>query len=390
LAARAAAARVLHVVQSGDRGGVQRHVRDLVLGGRQLTVGVAAGQEGWLTQLLQSAGVPVHHIPSLRRALDPWAAQRAAHEVRAVVDAAGANLVHAHGVFALLACRDLGGRPLVYTPHGFQWRDPDHPPWVRVGSRLVHRQLAPRVAAVVAVSGRDAADAVALGVPPEHVHHVPNGVALPGAAGAGASWRGAGEEGAPRSNSSPSPVLRVPPALGVAARLVPGKGVDEAIRLLAALSGGVELHVAGVGPEEQRLRRLARRSGVGTRVRWLGWQDDLGPFYRRLAVYVTFSRKEGLPYALLDALAHGVPVVASDIPGHAEVLAGSAAGMLVRRGEGRLAARRMQAWLRDPEAWQTASRAARALVRDRFDLGRMLQRHATLYASLMAAPTAAD
>ncbi len=352
---------MLHVVQSGDRGGVQRHVRDVALGLRARTAGVVVGQEGWLTAQLREAGIPVVLAPSLRRAVDPMASARAAREVRQAAEATGAGVLHAHGIFALLACRHPGGRPLVYTPHGFQWRDPAHPPWLRAASRVVHRGLGPRLAALVAVSGRDAMDAAGLGVPLERVHHVPNGV--------------------PPARGPEAPAHRFPPALGVATRLVPGKGLKEAIRLLARLQGGVELHVAGTGPLEADLRRLALRVGVSTRVRWLGWQDDLEPFYRRIAVYVTLSRKEGLPYAVLDALAQGVPVLASDIPGHAEILAGGAAGFLVRRRAWEDAAARAHTWLYDTQAWQDASRAARREALQRFALAQMLQRLAALYAA---------
>ena len=289
------APRVLHVVQSGDRGGVQRHVRDVATGLRPLTAGVVTGTGGWLADEMAAGGIPTVRAPSLRRALDPLAVAAAAKEVRQAARDLGADTVHAHGIFALLAAQRVPGLPLVYTAHGFLWNDPAHPVWLRQLARRIHRRLAPRLAALVAVSAQDAQDARALGIPPERIHAIPNGVALGGEA------------------------LQGPPprVIGTAGRLVPGKGVEDVLRLTALVPADVALHVAGTGPAEATLQRKAEELGLGSRVRWLGWVDDMGGLYGGLGVYATLSGKEGLPYAVLDAMAQGLPVVASDIPAHA-------------------------------------------------------------------------
>lgn len=359
--------RVLHVVQSGGGGGVQRHVRDLATGLAPHTAGVVVGSDGWLCDRLRAAGIPIIAAPTLRRALDPLAVRAAGAEVRRAAATTGATVVHAHGIFALLAARAAFPLPLVYTAHGFQWRDPEHPRWLRRLSRLLHRRLAPHLAALIAVSAEEARDAGGLGLPPARIHHIANGVALPPA------------------GVAPPPQ----PVLGTAGRLVAGKNVEGLLRLLTLLPPDVTLWIAGDGPAAPTLRAKAEAIGIGGRVRWLGWCEDLTSFYRGIGVFCTLSRKEGLPYAVLDAMAYGLPVVASDIAAHAELLGGDWGG-LVREGNLAEAVERVRRWLDEPLAWQTASLAARAAVGERFGLQGMLERTLAVHRAVCPQAARAD
>lgn len=103
--------------------------------------------------------------------------------------------------------------------------------------------------------------------------------------------------------------------IGVAARLETVKGVDVAIRALAAMQSGALLAIAGTGSQDAALRQLARDCGVAQRVLFLGHIDDVARFYAALDVLCLSSRAEGLPLSVLEAQACGVPVVASAVGG---------------------------------------------------------------------------
>jgi glycosyltransferase involved in cell wall biosynthesis len=108
----------------------------------------------------------------------------------------------------------------------------------------------------------------------------------------------------------------------VAGRLVEEKGYDTAIR--AARGAGIPLMIAGAGPDERRLRMLAD----GGEVRFCGWvsQAELAQLRSSAAVVLAPSRwEEPCPYAVLDSLAAGVPVLASDRGGLPELVGGDAA-----------------------------------------------------------------
>jgi glycosyltransferase involved in cell wall biosynthesis len=103
----------------------------------------------------------------------------------------------------------------------------------------------------------------------------------------------------------------------VAGRLVEEKGYDTAI--LAARAASVPLMIAGVGPDEQRLRQLA----AGGEIRFTGWvsQPALAELRRGAALVLVPSRcEEACPYAVLDAFAAGIPVLASDRGGLPEMV----------------------------------------------------------------------
>lgn len=117
----------------------------------------------------------------------------------------------------------------------------------------------------------------------------------------------------------------VPAHLGTVGRLVPEKGLDV---LLAAMpyvlsKRPVVLNVVGEGPERATLERRAEGLPV-TFVGHLSLPSDVASFLRSIDVFVMPSRWEGLPNALLEALACGVPAVATDVPGMAEAAAGNA------------------------------------------------------------------
>lgn len=349
--------RVLHIVQSGDRGGVQRHVHDLALGLMGQTCGVVTGTEGWLSRTVQEAGIPVRVLGHLERSLDPRDVAMARRELASVCDALSPRVIHAHGVFALLAALPLADElPLAYTGHGFQWHDKAHLWGVRRLSLQLHRRAARKVAAFVAVAS-EGDEARRLGF--RRVERIPNGVALP-------------EAGAGPADTN---------TFGVATRLVPGKGLPELLAILAA-HPQLRLLVAGDGPLRQQLEGQADELGVRGRVEFLGWQDDLSTFYGSVFAFVSLSQKEGLPYGVLDALAAGLPVVLSDIPGHRELVQHSRNGYLVAQGDAAAAGQALQGLSTDRSFCMAAGTASRELVRTRYALASMLERHAAVYTEL--------
>ena len=143
-------------------------------------------------------------------------------------------------------------------------------------------------------------------------------------------------------------------------RLVPEKAPDLLIRAYREVSGGRPLVIAGDSSfTDAYVARLRAEAAGDPRIRFCGYVfgDTLAELYSNAAVFVQPSRLEGLPLTLLEACAHGVPVVASDIAPHREILGPTAAG-LVRTGDQHALSRRITEFLGDP------SRAAAKVVRD--------------------------
>ena len=165
----------------------------------------------------------------------------------------------------------------------------------------------------------------------------------------------------------------VPEVLTVG-RAVPVKGQALLVESLAALAGrGLEarLTIVGDGPQLPALRALADRLGVTDRVEFTGavGQDEIRAYYERADVFALPSFAEGLPVVLIEAMATGLPVVASRITGIPELVEEGVSGLLVTPGDGADLTRALDDVLRAPSARRAEmGRAGRAKVVSEFDL----------------------
>jgi glycosyltransferase involved in cell wall biosynthesis len=122
------------------------------------------------------------------------------------------------------------------------------------------------------------------------------------------------------------------PRIGVVARLFPVKGVPlalHAIKALVARGIDVELHVAGEGPERERLQALASRLGLAARTRFHGRVAAMGAFYRSLDCLLHLPTTEAFGLVAIEAAAHGCPVVAAAVDGLPEAVESGVTGYCV-------------------------------------------------------------
>ena len=175
------------------------------------------------------------------------------------------------------------------------------------------------------------------------------------------------------------------PLLLSVGRLNREKGMDLAIRALASLGadGGARLVLVGSGEEEDSLRSLAAGSGVRDRARFAGQEPP-----ERVATWMAAAdvflfptlREEAAPLVLLQAMACGVPVVASGIGGITEVIGPSGGnGILIPPGDEQALVAEVRALLADPGARERIGTAARARILAEYTLERMVERTVNVY-----------
>jgi glycosyltransferase involved in cell wall biosynthesis len=174
--------------------------------------------------------------------------------------------------------------------------------------------------------------------------------------------------------------------LGTAGRLIPLKGVEFLLRAAATLRDEfphVRVEIAGSGPQRPDLEQTSARLGLTGHVKFLGWIDDLHSVLPRWDVFVMPSLEEGFPIAALEAMAAGLPVVASSVGGVPELVVDGKTGWLVPPGDAEALAARLRLLLRSPEERLTMGAKARARVRDHFSLAQMTENFGKLYDELV-------
>jgi glycosyltransferase involved in cell wall biosynthesis len=257
---------------------------------------------------------------------------------------------------AAVAARSLG-LPLVHHEDGFLPDEAER----RLRRRSWLRRLALRAVPVVvpsAVLQRIATTEWHLR--PALVHHLPNGVDLQ------------------RFRPAPSPpAARV---IGTVGGLRGEKDHATLLRAFAALGDtAARLDLVGDGPLARELQQLALQLGIRERVRFAGPVRDTAPCYAAFAVFVLSSRTEQMPLVLLEAMAAGLPVVATDTGDVRAVLPAAAADLVVPRQDPSALAAALRRVLADPELGRRLGAANRARVAERYEAGACLDRFLAVY-----------
>jgi glycosyltransferase involved in cell wall biosynthesis len=123
--------------------------------------------------------------------------------------------------------------------------------------------------------------------------------------------------------------------VGYVGRFVPIKNIGLLVRAFAAVSKeqrNMWLVLAGDGPLRADLESLAREAGVGDRLRFLGWTEDLAALYATMDICALSSLNEGTPVAIIEAMASGRAVVATSVGGVGDVISDRHTGLLVESG----------------------------------------------------------
>ena len=143
------------------------------------------------------------------------------------------------------------------------------------------------------------------------------------------------------------------------------KGVDTLLEAVAGLDSRtkITLELIGDGTCSPGYRQRARDLGIGEIVAWLGWKVEVSPYLAQAHAFVLPSRYEGLPLVLLEALAAGLPVIASDIPPHREVDPQGLATRFFPAGDSAALRREIAALAGDDALRLTLARRARELAK---------------------------
>jgi glycosyltransferase involved in cell wall biosynthesis len=178
------------------------------------------------------------------------------------------------------------------------------------------------------------------------------------------------------------PVTHDRPVVLILARLEHDKGIEYTIDAAAALPD-VALVIAGTGTQRGSLEAHASAIGIADRVHFLGYRRDAASLLRCADVFVLPSLVEGLPLSVLEAMAAGVPVIATDIPGTREAVEHDVTGLLVPSRNSDALASAIGRVLTDVASTAARATQARARARRDFSTDIMVARVTELYVSLL-------
>ena len=360
--------RLLFVADSLQMGGAERALvglAALLIGqGDQVTIACSVGGSLALEAEQVGADVTVLGTRLAKRRLD----LRFAVALRRLIRRQDFDGIHTHmyasSIAAVLATLG-GGPPVVMHEHSEAgWRGRR----ARAIARIAYR----RAWVIIAVSEsiRDRLTEVDR-VPVAKVRVIPN--CLP--------------QLAPRPSGEPL-IRHGGPLIGVVARLQPEKGVAVFLRAAAALAtefANAGFVVVGDGPQLAELTQLAARLAVP--VAFLGFREDGPALIAQLDLLVVPSFSEGTPLVILEAMAAGVPVVASEVGGIPTQLTDGVDGLLVPAGDERAVAAACRVIVRDPVLARRLAAAARARVERSARAAIMLQAINDVYGSGPSTPT---
>lgn len=351
---------VLHLVRQSDRGSISTAV-------------CCTNFLGGIGEQLRSQGVPVLVTAPKSHTLRYLGPLKLLRVLRTLCP----DIVHTHGLQAISTVGPLAQVGLVppwvhtfhygnypYSNERWMWME-------RVFSRRVDRLIA------VANSQRDAIVRF-LGIDVERINVVPNGVAM-------------GTE-----PSDPSTVAMLKQEFGIArhkkvvgtvAVMTEQKGIGfllDAAARIARADAAVHFLLVGGGPKEQEFRKHAESLGLTDVVTFAGWREDIGQLLQLMDIYVMSSLWEAMPLALLEAMAAGRPIVATDVADNAIVLRDGESGLIVPPGDPESLAEAVSQLLGNAALATRMGSNAELRLRDKYSVDRMVCSYGNIYHELAA------
>ncbi len=275
---------------------------------------------------------------------------------------------------AVLAARLAGVPVVIHGEHGREFTDPEGRNSRRNRAR---RLFAPLVSRFVTVSNHLRRWLVEeVRIPAQKVITIHNGVDT--------------TRFAPTDRAAARAALGLAsgqPVIGTVGRLDPVKDHATLIRAFSRVRstcGDVTLLIAGDGPCKEDLQALVATLGLNEHVRFLGERHDIPGVLAAMDVFVLPSIAEGISNTILEAMAAGLPVVATRVGGNPELVEDGVNGILVPQGDSEALATAVATYLRDPHLLEVHGKSSRLRAVEAFGLERMRGAYANLYACLGA------
>jgi len=362
--------KLLHVVGRFDFGGTERQQAELIkrLPADRYEQTIAAMQKGAFAAEVEERGIPVIEFPftsfyDIRAVRNYLALARLIRRERF-------QLVHCHNfysnIFGTIAARLAGTRTIITSRRDLGG--------MFTKTQLRVQRLAYKFSAAVLANSQGVKRVLVENeqVSEAKIHCVYNGIDT--------------DRFAPREPSADVAqslgIAPGSPVVGKVGNLHPWKGFDVFIRIAAAVNASrpdARFLIVGDGTEHQRLKQMARELHLEQSVTFAGARGDIPEMLALMSVFVLSSPAEGLPNAVLEAMACGLPVVASNVGGVPETVSNGETGFLVSPGDAAGFAEKILQLLNDPTHARQMGEAGRRKVVEQFSCERLVENMQALY-----------
>jgi glycosyltransferase involved in cell wall biosynthesis len=359
--------RLLVGITLAETGGAQSYLAYLLPAFTQhFDVTVAAHGPGPLRDAAARAGTEFISLTHVRRALNPFRDVLALVELFRVLRSARPDVLHLNSskIAILGAVAGWAARvPVrVFTVHG--WAFTAHSGWRARAFIWAHRLTRSLTTSVICVSNAERSLGVAartcIG---ERTVVIANAVPL-----------------RPAAARDPSR----PPVIVSVTRLRPPKDTLTLVRALEIVAPRLQQAlIVGDGPDRSSISAAVAAAGLGDRVELLGDRGDVRDLLARSDIFVLATLSEGMPLALLEAMAEGLPAVASSVGGVPEIVQDGENGLLVPAGDAPALARALQRLLADADLRLRLGGAARRTIAEHHGLERFRSQHIELLQRLV-------
>lgn len=353
--------KVLYLLNYAGKAGTERYVETLVrfLGGSRIKPYFAYHEGGLLVERMEAMGVPVRQI-EMKSRFD----RKAAKALAALCREWSIDLVHCHYLrehyIALLAKKYAPALRVVYTNHFIRKND--------AMTRISNRWMDRRQDQIIAVCNRGKQQLIANGWSGDRIQVIFNGVDP-------AAWTGE------RSASTLRAELHLPEDRFVmlcASRFAEDKGhkylIDSLKRLTEICNIPFTMVLAGDGPLLEASKAQIQALGLEESVKWIGFREDVKNLYHGSDLYINASRHEALSFLIIEAMAAGLPVIATDMGGNRDIVnPESGCGLLVEYDNPRSMADAMKRMIEDRDLLARCRENALITIREKFDIHKLAE-----------------
>lgn len=373
---------ILYLITQTEQGGAQKYVLNLAREIRaEFNVAVAGGEQGadgYLAKELKKINVPFFPLPHLKRDISPLYDFLALREISRLFRRLKPDLVHSNSskvsILGSLA-KIFSSARIIHTPHGWVFNEP-LPLLKKMLYLSLEKITAPSKDKIICVAEYDRATALKYKVAPEKkLAVIHNGIET--------------IDFLPKEEARN--VLKISPVsdeiiIGSIGNLYTNKGFNyliEALKILNDSGWPAKALIIGEGEERPELEKLIAQKKLTGKVILAGQIEQASRLLKAFDLYVCSSVKEGLSYTIMEAMAAGLPIIATEVGGNPELIADEETGVLTEAANPKLLALKIKELWEDRAGREKFSARAQIKAREQFSLSATVEKTRRLYRELV-------